>query len=305
MIKSLSSIFCFLSLLSLLFSTSQTAISQPDHMRTFCRQSSDNFTRTSSYRTNRETLLSSLRERSSLGTYANATTGLSPNTVRSMFLCRGDITRKSCSDCVQTATLEISRNCTFQKEAFIFYEECMVRYSDSSFFTLVEDRPFITRYSPSSAPNTDRFGKTLSDKMDELITRASSSSSSSSSTPYFVEDQERVTQFEGSYDLVSIVQCSPDLDSRNCTVCLKLAVQKILDCCSRSLLAQIFTPKCLLRYEASALSSPPPPSPPPPPRSPPVLRPSPPRFRRPQNGPSFSGSFSINVIKGNHFVVKI
>ncbi|KAL1192013.1 Cysteine-rich repeat secretory protein 4 [Cardamine amara subsp. amara] len=293
-IKSLSSFFCFLSFLSLLFSTDQT-ISQPDHMSTFCNQFSDNFTRTSSYRTNRETLLSSLRDRSSLGTYSNATTGLSPNTVRGMFLCRGDITRTSCSDCVQTATLEIAKNCTFQKEAFIFYEECMVRYSDFSFFTLVEDRPYTIRYSLTSAPNSARFGQTLSDKMDELIIRATSSSSSSS-TPYFVEDQERVTQFEGSYDLDSIVQCSPDLDPSNCTVCLKLAVQEVLDCCSRSRRAQIFTPKCLLRYEASALPSPPPPSPPPPPPSPPLLLPSPPLLTRPPNVPSFSGSFST---KGN------
>ncbi|XP_010430463.1 PREDICTED: cysteine-rich repeat secretory protein 4-like [Camelina sativa] len=300
-IKSLSSLFCFLSILALLFSTSQI-ISQPEHMRTFCSQISDNFTRTSSYRTNRETLLSSLRDRSSLGTYSNVTTGLSPNTVRGMFLCRGDITRESCSDCVQTATLEISRNCTYQKEAFIFYEECMVRYSDTSFFTLVEDRPYIIRYSLSSAPNTDRFGQTLSDKMDELIIRASSSSSSSSSTPYFVEDQERVTQFEGSYDLDSIVQCSPDLDSGNCTVCLKLAIQEIMDCCSRSRWAQIFTPKCLLRYEASALASPPPPSPPP---SPPSLVPSPPLFTRPQNIPSFSGSTSTTVIRGKEIFGRI
>ncbi|KAG7650440.1 Gnk2-homologous domain [Arabidopsis thaliana x Arabidopsis arenosa] len=302
MIQSLSSLFCFLSLLSLLFSTNLT-ISESDHihMSTFCNQFSDNFTQTSTYETNRETVLSSLRLRSSLGSYSNATAGISPDTVRGMFLCRGDISETSCSDCVQTATLEISRNCTYQKEAFIFYEECMVRYSDSSFFSLVDERPYIIRYSLSYAPNLDRFPQTLSDKMDELIINATSSPSLSS-TPYFLEDQERVKQFEGSFDIDTMAQCSPDLDPRNCTTCLKLAVQEMLECCNQSRWAQIFTPKCLLRYEATALSSPPPPYPSPPPPSSPLfspLLPSPPLFKRPQTASGFSGSSSINVIKGN------
>ncbi|EOA34530.1 hypothetical protein CARUB_v10022074mg [Capsella rubella] len=312
MIQSFSSLFCFLSLLSLLFSTSQT-MSQADliHMSTFCNQFSDNFTQASAYEANRDIVLTSLRLRSSLGSYSNATTGITPDIVRGMFLCRGDISLSSCSDCVQTATLEISRNCTHQKEAFIFYEECMVRYSDSSFFSLVDERPYIIRYSLSYAPNLDRFPQTLSDKMDELIINATSSPSLSS-TPYFVESEERVKQFEGSFDLDSLAQCSPDLDPRNCTTCLKLAVKEMLECCNQSRWAQIFTPKCLLRYEATALSSPPPPSPSPPPPSPlfsppsllpttPSLVPSPPFFMR----PSFGGSFSINAINGNEIFGRI
>ncbi|CAL9237571.1 unnamed protein product [Arabidopsis halleri] len=307
MIQSLSSLFCFLSLLSLLFSTNLT-ISESDHihMSTFCNLFSDNFTQTSPYETNRETVLSSLRLRSSLGSYSNATAGISPDTVRGMFLCRGDISETSCSYCVQTATLEIAKNCTYQKEAFIFYEECMVRYSDSSFFSLVDERPYIIRYSLSYAPNLERFPQTLSDKMDELIINATSSPSLSS-TPYFVEDQERVKQFEGSFDIDSLAQCSPDLDPRNCTTCLKLAVKEMLECCNQSRWAQIFTPKCLLRYEATALSSPPPPYPSPPPPSPPLfspLLPSPPLFTRPQTASGFSGSSSINVIKGNELFGK-
>ncbi|CAH8382635.1 unnamed protein product [Eruca vesicaria subsp. sativa] len=287
MINILSSLFCFISLISLLFSTSQTISQRDPHMRTFCSLFSDNFTRTSTYAANRESVLSSLRLRSPLGTYSNATSGISPDTVHGMYLCRGDITRTSCSDCVQTAALEIAKNCTYQKEGFIFYEGCMVRYSDYSFFTLQEDRPLIIRYYSSSAFNSDTFPQALSDKMDDLIIKASSSSS------YFVEDQERMALLGGSYYLNSIVQCSPDLESRNCTGCLKLAAKEILDCCNQSVRAQIFTPKCLLRYEVTALASPPPPP------SPSFLPPSPPFFSRPPYVPSISGSFSINVIRRN------
>uniref|UniRef100_A0A1J3DWT6 Cysteine-rich repeat secretory protein 9 n=1 Tax=Noccaea caerulescens TaxID=107243 RepID=A0A1J3DWT6_NOCCA len=297
----------FVLLFSLL---SHQTMSQPEHMFTFCNPS-NNFTQTSPYETNRDNLLSSLRNSSSLGTYSNDTIGLSPDTVYGMFLCRGDINATSCSDCVLTATTEIVTNCTLNKRAVIYYEECMVRYSNVSFFSELEVRPSIVLYLDRLVPNPKRFNQTLSDKFNQLILNVSSSSL----IPYFVEDQERVTQAEGSYDLESMVQCSPDLDQFNCTVCLTVAFLRASTCCGLPSFAQVFTPKCLLRYTVSGLpssplspTSPPPlssPSPPPlslPPVSapPPFLTETPPSppllFTRPPNP---SGSSSFSVIKGN------
>ncbi|EFH64210.1 hypothetical protein ARALYDRAFT_474999 [Arabidopsis lyrata subsp. lyrata] len=275
--------FFFFSLLS------HQTMSQPDHMFTFCNPN-NNFTQTSSYETNRDTLLASLRD---------------PDTVHGMFLCRGDITTASCADCVQTATTEIATNCTLNKRAVIYYEECMVRYSNVSFSSELEFTPSITIYSLRSAPNPTRFNQTLTEKFSELIFNISSSSL----IPYFVEDQERVTQSEGSYDLESMVQCSPDLDIFNCTVCLRVAFLRISTCCGLPSYAKIFTPKCLLRFQTSVLSSPPSSPSPPPPRSPlpqsspppslPKTPPPPLVFTPPRNFPPASGSFSFNVLKGN------
>ncbi|XP_056855218.1 cysteine-rich repeat secretory protein 9-like [Raphanus sativus] len=308
-IITLSTPLFFFFLFSLL---SHQTMSQPEHLTTFCNPS-DNFTQTSSYEANRDLLLSSLRVSSSLGTYSNATVGRSPNTVHGMFLCRGDTTAASCSDCVQTATIEISTNCTLNKEAVIYYEECMVRYSNVSFFSVLEVRPSIVLYSLRSAPNSNTLNETLADKFNQLILNVSSSSL----VPYFVEDQELVTQAEGSYKFESMVQCSPGLDRFNCTVCLRFALLRVSTCCGSPSSALIFTPKCLLRYQTSVLSSPPPLPPssppplslPPPPPSPALFlpppglsQPPPPPlvFTRPQS----SGSFS-NVIKGNQIFGRI
>ncbi|EOA34035.1 hypothetical protein CARUB_v10021535mg [Capsella rubella] len=233
---------------------SHQTMSQPQHMHTVCNPS-DNFTQTSSYESNRATLFSTLRVSSSSGTYySDATIGLSPDTVYGMFLCRGDINTSSCSDCVQAATIQIATNCTLNKRAVIYYQECMVRYSNVSFFSELEVRPSIVLYSLRSAPNSNRFNQTLSDKFDQLIRNVSPSSL----IPYLVEDQERVTQSEGSYDLVSMIQCSPDLDLSNCTVCLLFAFSRVSTCCGLPSAALIFTPKCLLRYRTFVLPSPPP-----------------------------------------------
>ncbi|XP_019093582.1 PREDICTED: putative cysteine-rich repeat secretory protein 5 [Camelina sativa] len=236
--------FCF-------FLFSLRAMSQPTQMRMDCTEF-NNVTRTSPYLSNRDTVLSTLRNRSSLGSYSNATAGLSPNTIYGMFLCRGDLNRTSCSECVNATTLEIYESCFYRKTALVISNECIVRYSNTSFFTLVEDVPNTARYSPDSSLDSPQFfNRTLPEKLDELILRASLSSSLP--VPYFVEDREHVTQLEGSYDLHAMVQCSPDLDPRNCTVCLNLAVQRLSECCSHALFVRIFFTKCLITYEISAL----------------------------------------------------
>ncbi|KAF8080055.1 hypothetical protein N665_0979s0011 [Sinapis alba] len=239
------SLFCFLFCL-LSFRT----LSEPYYMSTYCEE--PDFGRNSSYGSNRDIVLSTLRDRSSLGSYSNTTTGLSPNIVYGMFLCRGDINRTSCSDCVQRATLEMAKNCTYSKEGFIFYDECMVRYSDFSFFTLEEDITSIAKFSLIPSMNSTQFLKgILREKITDLILRASLSSS----IPYFVEDQERVTHLERSFDIKAMVQCSPDLDPGNCTVCLRRAARGISGCCrySQVIWAQIFLPKCLVHYNISGL----------------------------------------------------
>lgn len=246
-----SALFHFLYLFFLFFLSLQT-MSQPQvhHLRTICNES-NNFTRPSSYYSNRSSLLTSLRSRSSVlpGTYAGITRDRSPDSVYGMYFCRGDINKTTCSVCVRTATRKIAQNCTYQKEAFTFYEECMVRVSDYSFFGLLEG-PTATLYSPLNFSITSSFGQTFSRKMDKLILRAATMSLSPK--PYFVLDRERVTEFGSSYRFDSVVQCTPDLDPTNCTVCLRSAVQKLMGCCSRSREAHIFLPKCLLKYDTTS-----------------------------------------------------
>ncbi|CAH8382642.1 unnamed protein product [Eruca vesicaria subsp. sativa] len=198
-------------------------ISQPDrahHMRTVCNNESSHFTEYSSFYLNRRSTLASLQTRSSVRPpiYLSVTKGTGPDTVFAMYLCRGDITKTTCSICVRTATSEIKESCTYQKEGFIFYEECMVRYSDTSFSGLLEGPKFnVILHSPKNFSSTIRFGQTLSRKMDEFITRTVSTTSWPK--PYFVQDKERLTESGSSYTLDTVVQCRPDLDPSNCDAC--------------------------------------------------------------------------------------
>ncbi|CDY46383.1 BnaC04g33020D [Brassica napus] len=218
-------------------------MSESDHMETFCNKTSGNFTRNSTYHTNLNALLSILSNQSSLDNYYNLTTGLASDTVHGMFLRTGDVNRTTCNFCVKTATTKISKNCTNSREAVIYYFDCMVRYSDRFFLSALETQPNTFLWSTDPTPTTfGKFRQSLADKMGEVIVR--SSMLSSSRTPYYLMD---MTRFDNLYDLESIVQCTPYLDPGNCTTCLKLALQEIIDCCSDKRL--IWTPKCLVSFD--------------------------------------------------------
>ncbi|WZZ53682.1 hypothetical protein YC2023_053789 [Brassica napus] len=212
-------------------------MSESDHMETFCNKTSGNFTRNSTYHTNLNALLSILSNQSSLDNYYNLTTGLASDTVHGMFLRTGDVNRTTCNFCVKTATTKISKNCTNSREAVIYYFDCMVRYSDRFFLSALETQPNTFLWSTDPTPTTfGKFRQSLADKMGEVIVR--SSMLSSSRTPYYLMD---MTRFDNLYDLESIVQCTPYLDPGNCTTCLKLALQEIIDCCSDKRWAMIWT----------------------------------------------------------------
>ncbi|XP_019088324.1 PREDICTED: cysteine-rich repeat secretory protein 58-like isoform X2 [Camelina sativa] len=254
--KKLSVLFCFSSLFCLLFTTKQ-AISESAHMATVCTKSSGNTTRNTTYNTNLKTLLSTLSNQSSFANYYNLTTGLASDTVHGMFLCTGDVNRTTCNACVEKATIEISKNCTNHREAIIYSVDCLVRYSDKFFLSTLETKPSYWWSSGDLIPKSfGNFGQRLSKQMGEVTVR--SSLMSSSFTPYYLMDTTRVDE---QYDLESIVQCSPHLDPKNCTTCLKLAFQKLTQCCGDKLWAFIFTPKCMVSFDTYTSSLPPLPPP--------------------------------------------
>lgn len=49
--------------------------------------------------------------------------------VNGLFNCRLDLNTTSCQQCVTAASTEITKRCPNQKEAIIWYEECMLRYT--------------------------------------------------------------------------------------------------------------------------------------------------------------------------------
>ncbi|KAL6565562.1 hypothetical protein OROHE_004617 [Orobanche hederae] len=60
---------------------------------------------------------------------ANAKKGSYPDEAYGLLLCRGDVSEKTCQDCIAAATDKILSDCHFKKEAIIWYDQCLIRFS--------------------------------------------------------------------------------------------------------------------------------------------------------------------------------
>lgn len=87
---------------------------------------SDKFT------SNLRRLFETISEVAGKDAYNKTTEGRYPDKVYGLYLCRGDVNNESCGECVDLATDTIQKDCDGTKEAVIWSDKCMVRYSDRS-----------------------------------------------------------------------------------------------------------------------------------------------------------------------------
>ncbi|XP_058197658.1 putative cysteine-rich receptor-like protein kinase 23 [Rhododendron vialii] len=100
----------------------------------------------STYKTNLDSLLSVLSSNSNnaLDGFYNYTAGTSaPDVVYGLFLCRGDLTVAACRECVTYASRDVVQQCPGAKRVIIWYDECMLRYSNESIFATQETMEWV------------------------------------------------------------------------------------------------------------------------------------------------------------------
>jgi hypothetical protein len=84
-----------------------------------------NYTRNSTYRTNLETLLTSMSSNTKIdyGFY-NFSVGESPDKVSAVALCSLDISPNECRSCINESSYYLLQACPYQKEAIIWPNKC-------------------------------------------------------------------------------------------------------------------------------------------------------------------------------------
>ncbi|KAI6703976.1 hypothetical protein NL676_013112 [Syzygium grande] len=238
--------------------------------------SNGNFTTNSAYAASLSDLLASVATAAANASNANAaaadygfydlSAGQIPNVANAIALCRGDVGAADCGSCLNDSAAEIVRQCPVQKEAVLWYDYCMLRYSNRSIFGAVEVSPTFYLWNPNDvAGNVDQFNQDLRNLMDGLRERASSGNS----TRKFAVGNVMAPNFQTLYGLV---QCTPDLLQQQCNDCLVNAIAQIPQCCDQKRGGRVVIPSCNIRFEVyrffdpSAYESPP--SPPLAPQSP-------------------------------------
>ncbi|KAI4296516.1 hypothetical protein L6164_036466 [Bauhinia variegata] len=92
------------------------------------------------FHTNLKTLMDSLAANvvSHDGFYQTQV-GEKANKVYGLILCRGDIAADGCTNCTLDSIKVASEDCSRSKEAWIWFRWCFLRYSNSSFFGVMEN----------------------------------------------------------------------------------------------------------------------------------------------------------------------
>ena len=173
----LSPIFhlCFLTFFKFSITEANDNNPVPEYLKHTC-SSNETFPPTSAYKSNLHTFLTSLSSHAATAEFYNiAAAGRDAReTIYGTFMCRGDVNNQTCQDCDANATLQIASRCPNSKEAIIWYHQCLIRYSNHSFFSTVEEWPRLKLISYNVTMNSTKEGSygwllasTLSDAVAE------------------------------------------------------------------------------------------------------------------------------------------
>ncbi|KAG2404466.1 Cysteine-rich receptor-like protein [Vigna angularis] len=213
------------------------------HLALDCSEERNNDNSTS--QANLRTLLSSLSSNATAnanGFYNNTILGTnSSDTVYGLFMCRVDVLSHACKDCVANATQTLSSDCSLSKSSVIWYDECMVRYSDRSFFSTMNTTPGYWLWNAANiSSNSSSFMSLLANTIRETAREAANS------TNRYSAKQENLTE---SQTLYCLTQCTQDLSLQQCSDCLNEAISDIPTCCNGKQGGRVLYPSCNIRYE--------------------------------------------------------
>ncbi|XP_029151423.1 cysteine-rich receptor-like protein kinase 10 isoform X1 [Arachis hypogaea] len=234
-----------LSLLLLLNFATTAKAQGPTYLYNIC---SDNKTTPNSlFKKDLNTLFSSLSSNATANAEFFNTTVPATNsndTAYGLFMCRGDLS--SCGQCVVNATQKLSSdaNCSLSKRAIIWYDECMVWYSNNrSILSTMFTRPGVYLSNTGNVSNQESFMKLLFRTMNETAKEAAKS-------PVLEKKYAtRQANISGFQNLYCMAQCTDNLTPRDCASCLTEAITELTPCCGGKQGGRVLFPSCFVRYE--------------------------------------------------------
>ncbi|XP_073006006.1 cysteine-rich receptor-like protein kinase 19 [Typha latifolia] len=216
-------------------------------------KNSSNYTSNSSYQSNLISLLfpslSSVAVVS--GGFSDATAGAALDQVFGLVLCRGDVNATLCSSCLAAAFDGVVQLCPYYKRAVIWYDDCLLRYSDRDFRSSTDNAPetigwdtnqrFAGWDDPKSAANHSFYNSAINTLLSNISDWAANQTSK------FATGQMNIT--DDFPTLYGLAQCTPDLLTAQCQECLQDLINQTLMNFDGRQGGRALGVRCNLRYE--------------------------------------------------------
>ncbi|KAG2565575.1 hypothetical protein PVAP13_7NG121700 [Panicum virgatum] len=203
-----------------------------------------NYTAGSNYQSNLNQLSAALPRKASSNTtlFATGTAGTIPDMVYALALCRGDINASPCNSCVATGFQDAQQLCAFAKDATVYYDSCLLRFSNTNFFATTTDNDVLLILM-----NTENFTESADSMRLMLFTLLNATSQDAASrSKRFTTARLDISSLPTMYCLV---QCTPDLTAGECAACLRGFPQLTFRYLDGSQGGRLIGVRCNMRYE--------------------------------------------------------
>ncbi|KAM0019986.1 putative Gnk2-like domain-containing protein [Helianthus debilis subsp. tardiflorus] len=189
-----------------------------------------NFTSTTPYESNVNSLFTSLVDSASLYNFNKFETSPQSDAVYGLFQCRGDLSSPNCKDCVSSAISQLKASCPMSTGGEIQLEGCFVKYDNTSFFGVQEKVEVCRRCGPSIGYNSD-----VLNRVDGALA-------------YLVGGSGQYYRGGDFGSIQGVAQCVQDLSLSDCQDCLSEACGRLRTECETSTWGDMYLGKCYIRY---------------------------------------------------------
>ncbi|XP_010247023.1 PREDICTED: cysteine-rich repeat secretory protein 38-like [Nelumbo nucifera] len=205
----------------------------------FCSKSG-NFSAKSPYEINLNKLMSSLSYKVVPSGFGLGSVGQAPDRANGLALCRGDVSSTDCKTCVSEAKTEILQRCPNDKEGIIWYDNCLLKYSNKDFFGNIDYKYKFYMWNVQNVSNPASFNQKTKELLSHLTNEAYHS------PKLFATGEQKLGEAQTLYGLV---QCTRDLSTTGCKKCLDEAISEISSCCDGKIGGRVVGGSCNFRYE--------------------------------------------------------
>lgn len=162
------------------------------------------------------------------------------------YLCRGDVNATICKDCLSRIIKAATEKCPHEeKEMMIWYDKCMLRYSNQDFFNKVQVRPAYVMWNEKNVSiDQGNFAKALAATMNEFVDQVENTARN-----FLTKKIDVPTEKQTTMAVYNLMQCTPDLSGADCTACLRDAIATLPIYTRGKQGGRVYNPSCKLRFE--------------------------------------------------------
>ncbi|CAD6342571.1 unnamed protein product [Miscanthus lutarioriparius] len=153
--------------------------------------------------------------------FATTVVGTIPEQLWAMGLCRGDVNATACFSCLTQAFRDLPNDCSYDMDATIYYDQCILHYSDVLTFPGADTGPTTDTYTINFNANVTSDPAQFKSLLAALINATVAYAANNSTRLFATGEADFNQEFPKVY---SLAQCTPDQTPAHCRNCLAEAV---------------------------------------------------------------------------------